>query len=95
MSQNVVQFPGYEEKPKEVYREVRTYVANAQCPKCEEGHMIAVSIEQMMAMVRTAELNDYKKQPHKCNKCGHEASYMDRYPTLRYFNADEQQPVSS
>jgi hypothetical protein len=92
MSENVLKFPGFEQKPKEVFREVRTYVANAKCPQCEVGLMIAVSIQQMMTMVRTAGLNDFQKQPHQCNSCGHEASYTERYPTLRYFGADEQQP---
>lgn len=88
MSENVLKFPGVEEKPVEVYTEVKTYHTNCLCPSCKEGHMIAVSIEQMMTMVRNAGLTDYKKQPHKCNKCGHEASYVERYPMLRYFTVE-------
>ena len=88
---NVVQFPG-SETPKEIFREVRSYIVNVQCPECD-GIMRAVPIDQMSVMARNANWTDYSKHPHRCDKCGHEAVCAERYPTLRTFYLDDKQPV--
>ena len=100
MGDNVFQLGGRqavrtpEPEPKFVFREVKTYETHVQCPSCENGNMIAASVEQMLSISRTLAFGspNYNKCPHTCNACGHEAFYADRFPTLRYFYPG-QEPV--
>ena len=95
MNANVVQFPTGAKTPEpvvELYTEIKTYVANVRCPTCEKGFMIALPVQEMMAVARTLGHTDYTQQMHRCDnqECKHEQLYADRYPALRYFNVGQE-----
>lgn len=95
MSTNVIQLPGAalpKPEPKFAFREVKTYVANIQCPKCDQGYMVAVPMDQMLVTARTLQMNspNYNLCEHKCTQCSHSEFYADRFPALRYFELGEE-----
>lgn len=46
------------------------------CDKCGKGEMIPYG--------QVAWLTDPVKFPHKCNVCGNEEAYTEKYPTVRH-----------
>lgn len=65
--------------PKLVEHEVRTFITNAICEKCEQGHMIR-SVESCTVDV----IMNPPTFKHVCNKCGNERWYENVYPSIGY-----------
>lgn len=55
---------------------VEAYAEKYICDKCKEGEMLPTG-ENMW-------LSNPPKFPHRCNKCGFESAFIERYPTIKF-----------
>lgn len=60
----------------EVMAEVKVMAVHMKCDECGEGLMESVD--------NLAYAGNPPQYRHKCNKCGHEAYYPQRYPYQRF-----------
>lgn len=69
---------------KIIRQEVRTFISNLVCEKCDEGFMNKVATE-MSTIDLTVDPPTFK---HICSKCGHADWYAKNYPELTYEYVD-------
>lgn len=56
--------------------EVEPYGVDYKCDKCNEGVMCYNG--------GNIKLSDPPKYTHRCNNCGHEQDFIEKYPVIRY-----------
>ena len=69
---------------KIIRQEVKTFISNLVCEKCNEGFMQKVATE----MATIGLLSNPPKFKHVCTKCGREDWYVQNYPALTYEYVD-------
>ena len=58
--------------------EVKTYMVYKICPECEDGKMLYEDGIGSILLTYPAQFL------HRCDKCGYELTYLDRYPKIEY-----------